>query len=316
MESLRWIFEKFENMPRFLVKTLLFLFVIIFVLYYPIGMIWVHKIDDNLEFNAEGFTVENGSGSVAISIALINREVNRHHWVPNDPVFYPGSMLDRMPAFQRGVVYALSRFAIELSDQIGRSRGSSQIDSDLDKAAGLLKYPPNVWIFDKSIIPTKPSESQYREAMSALKNYNERVAKGQATFEKRSDNLLDTLDRISADLGSGSASLDNHIAQYAGSWLDTDADVLFYENKGRLYGYYLILRELGKDFDPIIKERGLQNSWNLMIKSFEEGATLGNFFIFNASPNSQLFPNHLASQGFYLLRARTQLREITNILLK
>jgi hypothetical protein len=27
-------------------------------------------------------------------------------------------------------------------------------------------------------------------------------------------------------------------------------------------------------------------------------------------------PSHLAAQGFYLLRARTQLREISNILLK
>jgi hypothetical protein len=27
-------------------------------------------------------------------------------------------------------------------------------------------------------------------------------------------------------------------------------------------------------------------------------------------------PSHLASQGFFLLRARTQLREISNILLK
>ncbi len=29
-----------------------------------------------------------------------------------------------------------------------------------------------------------------------------------------------------------------------------------------------------------------------------------------------LWPNHLTAQGFYLLRARTQLRELTNILLK
>jgi len=38
--------------------------------------------------------------------------------------------------------------------------------------------------------------------------------------------------------------------------------------------------------------------------------------VFNASPSSQFIPNHLAVQGFYLLRARTQLREVTNILLK
>jgi hypothetical protein len=29
-----------------------------------------------------------------------------------------------------------------------------------------------------------------------------------------------------------------------------------------------------------------------------------------------MLPSHLAAQGFYLLRARTQLKEIVNILLK
>ena len=38
--------------------------------------------------------------------------------------------------------------------------------------------------------------------------------------------------------------------------------------------------------------------------------------IVNGKPDGQLQPNHLAVQGFYLLRARTQLREISNILLK
>jgi hypothetical protein len=38
--------------------------------------------------------------------------------------------------------------------------------------------------------------------------------------------------------------------------------------------------------------------------------------VINAAPDAQFLPSHLAAQGFFLLRARTQLREITNILLK
>jgi hypothetical protein len=38
--------------------------------------------------------------------------------------------------------------------------------------------------------------------------------------------------------------------------------------------------------------------------------------VVNGSPQSQVLPSHLAAQGFFLLRARVQLREITNILLK
>jgi hypothetical protein len=36
----------------------------------------------------------------------------------------------------------------------------------------------------------------------------------------------------------------------------------------------------------------------------------------NGRPGSQFQPSHLADQGFFLLRARVQLREITNILQK
>jgi hypothetical protein len=47
-----------------------------------------------------------------------------------------------------------------------------------------------------------------------------------------------------------------------------------------------------------------------------EGATLRPLVIINGRPDGLFLPNHLAVEGFYLLRARTQLREITNILAK
>jgi hypothetical protein len=38
--------------------------------------------------------------------------------------------------------------------------------------------------------------------------------------------------------------------------------------------------------------------------------------VINAAPDGILLPSHLAAQGFYVLRARAQIREITNVLLK
>ena len=38
--------------------------------------------------------------------------------------------------------------------------------------------------------------------------------------------------------------------------------------------------------------------------------------IINGSPDAQMTPSHLISLGFYLLRARTQMEEVANILLK
>ena len=237
--------------------------VCLLLVYYLAGMAWLHRIDDDPDFAIESSAPEGGSRSVALTADLVDREINTHRWVANDPFFMPGSMLDNMSNFQQGIVAGLSRFAIELADQIARTRGSSQVDSDLNNAAGLLRYPGTVWIFDlsTSLAPTASSESQYRRAMVALRDYNQRLAAGNAVFETRADNLLATLDRIAADIGSSSAALDQHLAEHSGFGLDFEADDVFYANKGRLYAYYLLLRELGRGLrqgDPGARpDRGL-----------------------------------------------------------
>ena len=288
------------------------------LVYYLGGMAWLHRVDDDPDFAIESSAPEGGSRSVALTADLIDREINTHRWVANDPFFMPGSMLDNMPHYQQGIIAGLSRFAIELTDQIARTRGSSQVDPDLNNASGLLRYPGTVWIFNlsTSLAPTASSESQYRQAMVALRGYNERLAAGNAVFETRADNLLATLDRIAADIGSSSAALDQHLAEHSGFGLDFQADDVFYANKGRLYAYYLLLRELGVDYARVIQERDLGSAWAQMLDSFRAAATLQPWVVMNGAPDSQLLPSHLASQGFFLLRARTQLREISNILLK
>jgi len=287
-------------------------------LYYGVGMAWIHRIDDDPAFAADAPVPEGASRAVATAAALIRREVDENRWTANDPFFLPAAALDNMPNFQQGVIAALSRFAIELTDQIGRTRGSSEVDADLEKAAGLLKYSGTVWIFDftTSWAPTAPTEQQYRAARRALERYNERLAEGNAVFERRADNLLATLDRFAADIGSSSAALDRRIREHGGWWIDTKGDDLFYAVKGRLYAYYLLLRDLAVDYRNVIAERELGPAWDQMLTSFRTAAMLDPWVVVNGPPDGLLLPNHLAVQGFYLLRARTQLREVTNILLK
>lgn len=293
--------------------------VLVLAVYYPVGMAIVHEIDDDPQFRLDdGALPQNGARSVAMAAALIRRETEQHRWVANDPWFLPGAALDNMPNFQMGVIGALARFAFELTDQLGRTRGSSQTDSDLQEAAGQLQYQGTVWVIDfaTSWAPTTPSEKRYLGAARSLERYNARLAQGQAVFERRSDNLLSTLDRIALDLGATSAALDRHVSENAGAFLDRRADDLFYGVKGQTYAYFLVLRELGRDFDKLIGERELGVAWTQMLASLDEAATLAPLVVVNGLPDSNVQPSHLAAQGFYVLRARTQLREITNILLK
>ncbi|MGD9741170.1 MAG: DUF2333 family protein [Dongiaceae bacterium] len=287
------------------------------LLYYPVGMLLIHKIDDDPDFQAPA-PPEGGSYAVALAAALVDREVAGHGWPANDPFFMPGWALDNMPNYQMGIIAALSRFALEMTDQIGRTRGTSQADPDLDKATGLLRYSGTVWIFDFSTswAPTASSEQQYLSAARALDSFNRRLSAGQAVFERRADNLLGTLDRIAADLGSASALTDRRIEDHSGDLIDFRADDVFYSNKGRLYAYGLLLREIGRDFEQVIRERDLVPVWEQMLDSFRQAAALEPWVVTNGAPDGQFVPSHLAAQGFFLLRARTQLREVSNILLK
>ncbi|MCC9621166.1 DUF2333 family protein [Thalassospira sp. MA62] len=295
---------------KFWVRSLLVL-VVIAAIYYPVGMLLVHRIDDNPDFTGN---YQGGSHAVNTAAALIDREVNQNRWTANDPFFLPGAALDNMPNYQTGIVYALSRFSIELSDQIGRTRGSSQVDSDLDEAAGLLKFRGDKWVFDPSVslLPGVTSEQQYRQAIRSLESYNQRLINDTAVFERRADNLQETLNRIANDLGSASALIDDKVEQP--SIFDTTADDVFYATKGRLYAYSLILRDLGTDFEQIINERQIAPAWAEMIQSLQSAAALDPLIVINGSADGILMPNHLAGLGFYLLRARTQIREISNIL--
>lgn len=292
---------------------------VIAVLYYPIGMALTHQINDDVDYQIPADQlVEGGSRSVAMAAALIEREVVLSHWVANDPFFMAPAALDNMPNFQQGIISALARFAFELTDQIGRTRGTSQTDPDLQKAAGQLQYEGDVWVFDlsTSLMPTVTSEARYIAAGRALWRYNARLAAGKAVFERRADNLLATLDRFALDLGASSATLDNHISEHAGGLIDWLADDIFYGIKGQIYAYYLLLRELAVDYADVIAERRLTGAWTKMLESLRHGAELAPWVVINGAPDGQFLPSHLAAQGFYLLRARTKLREITNILLK
>lgn len=284
-------------------------------LYYVGGAIWVHRIDDDPTFDAEVVVPESASRAVAVAADLLDREVNQHRWVANDPFFQPGYVLDNMPSYQTGMVGAVGRFTTELRDRVARVRGSSAVDPDLESAAGRINYPGDVWIFEWSGTPVQPSsESQYRRGMDDLRRYNERLAQGKAVYERRADNLLATLDRISGDLGGDSAALTQEVDEGTSNFLDFNADNLFYSIKGKLYAYYLILRELEKDFGPVVQEKNLQANWAELLTSLRLGATLHPWVVSNGPLDSAATPNHLAAEGFLLLRVRTKLEEIIDIL--
>ncbi len=288
----------------------------IFIIYYGVGMAWYNTIADDIEFQpTEEYAVQGGAKAVATAAALVDREARR--WSPNKPWLHPAYGLDNMPNYQLGVLYSASRFAIELGDALGRTRGSSAIDPDLARAAGLLKYDGRIWYWGSgNFVPTATADSQYREGVEALLSYNARLASGDATYERRADNLIDLLNRVASDLGSASAALDERTLLSNAGYFDNRADDLFYNIKGRLYGYALILRDVGADFGAVIGEKQSSGLWEQMLINLRTAAEMDPLIVANGKQDGMFIPSHLSAQGFYLLRARTQLKELTDALTK
>ena len=281
-------------------------------LYYPIGMVVLHTIDDNASFQAAAppSGPATASRAVAMAAALIEREVDDHAWVANDPVFLPGWLLDNMAHYQMGLVAALAQFVGELNTQVTRTRNPQRADIDLDRAAGLLRYSGTVWIFDLGTASTQTasSESQYRTARKSLLAFNERAAGRVGTLDRRPEMLSALIERVAVDLGAMAERIDLHLNQRSGNILDFQVDDTFYDTKGRLYAYAMLLRELGKDF-----ERPLQGDaarpWARAIESLRLAGGMQPWIVMNGAPDGQFFPSHLEQQGFYVLRAQILLRE-------
>jgi hypothetical protein len=303
----------FGNKPKTVAKRGTILIVALLVGYFGVVGNLMHDIDASPDFMPADAT-QGGSHAVSMAAALIERETVTHHWAVNDPVFYPTTFMDNMPNFQNGVLRAVSRFTMTLEDQIGRTRGSSAIDPDLGRAVGLLQYPPDVWMFDfsQSMLPVAQSDAQYRAALDALRLYNQRVASGAATFELRADTLATALQRMGAELGARTAQIDNHLRSET-FMIDGISDDVFYYNKGLVYATYLLLRELGRDFEQVIVQQNLQGVWDQALDSLRVAAGQRPMVVLNASGDGSFFANHLYLQGFYIKRAMLQLDEITRV---
>ncbi len=288
------------------------------LLYYPVGAWRAHVIDDDIGF-ASAAPPAGQSHAVTVAAALIRREIDQHGWTPNKPFFMPAAILDDMPAYQKGILAAVGRFAIEMDEQVGRraqgDSGGPEGDPDLGRAAGLLQYPPNVWMIDPAVpwATTVSTEKQYRNAARALEAYNQRLAAGQAAFFRRPEALAALLDRFAWDTDATAAGLDQ-AAGNGGGWFAGHIAGPFYGAKGRAYGTLLVLNALGDDFSNLLVERHLAADWHAMLAALQAAATPRPWVVLSGTADSTLVPNHPAVLGYHLSRAGSRMAALAKAL--
>lgn len=259
---------------------------------------------------------------VAVSSDLIDFNVNRNAWISSMLASKLGLVgvpwrstpfMDNKAAFQLGINQVLRRTTTELVDTLGRARGTSRIDQNLQEARTAMAWDEDAWYIGMRG-PTRPTPSVYREAIQKLNAFNASLEKCQATFDARADNLLQFLDRIAGDMGSTSDILRSQIEASDAGWFDPRADDRFWFAYGQLYAYYGLLAATREDFSAVIRERNLSTLWDTMQSQLRDALNIQPWIISNGNESSSLFPSHLATMGFNLLRARSQIVEIRSVL--
>lgn len=255
---------------------------------------------------------------------LVDFNVNQNAWISSMILYKLGlfgldwdstPFFDNKASFQRGVNQAIRRTAIELVDTLGRVRGTSAIDPGLQNARGNLQFDEYTWYFGfRPFGPTTPTPAFYRAAISELRAFNERLEKCQAVFDARPDNLFQFVDRIANDIGATSAILRDRAEKYDAGWFDTRADNAFWFAYGQLYGYYGVLTAAGADFRSVIAQRGLGEVWRNLEEQLRAALNIQPMIVSNGSESGSLMPSHLTTMGFYVLRVRSNLVEIRQIL--
>ena len=133
-------------------------------------------------------------------------------------------------------------------------------------------------------------------------------------FDARADNLIQFIDRIANDIGSTSAILRERSEAYNYGWFDTRADDRFWFAYGQLYGYYGIIHAAGADFEDVIRQRAIGPLWQQTEQQLRAALNIRPFIISNGNEAGWIMPTHLATMGFYVLRVRSNLVEVRQVL--
>ncbi|MDO9307063.1 MAG: DUF2333 family protein, partial [Mesorhizobium sp.] len=161
--------------------------------------------------------------------------------------------------------------------------------------------------------PKTPTPSYYRQIVRDLHAFDDRLARCEAVFDARADNLIQYLDRIASALGDTSAILRERSENYNRGFFDVRADDRFWFSYGQLYAYYGLMSAAHADFEDVIRERNIDTLWNAMEGQFQSALKIRPWIIANSAEDG-LFATHLATMGFYVLRVRSNLVEVQSVL--
>lgn len=285
-----------------------------------------------------------GSRTVSMQIWLIDHMIEDNHWVPAHPLykagfaglvdFEPTPFFDNKASEQLGMLDIARRLAIELTDSLGRVRGTSAENEDLDAAQSALRVNEQAWYLNNPLdsrinTVSVSAAASFERARDLYEGYNRQLASCEAVFDARADNLRETLSRFTAALGGTTAELGarsrsvvydpaaDRFVDGPGNdygWFDFRADNLFHRARGQMFALHGILQGMREDFHEVIEDRNSGPVWDRMEQFVAEAARMDPLIVSNGAPDSAIAPAHLDMIVEKILRARTSMVELRDVL--
>lgn len=308
------ILNKFRSIlhthPIHLKKGLLISFLLLVLLYYPLGAFLTHNIKTDTSYDIS--SSKSASATIDALSYLLYQEVYDNTWTPALPFIFPASILDNMPSFQKGVLSAIRKTSSVLAKSLKTSANLTE-DHPLQKAANLLKYPSSIWMFSPSnqLIPAPSSNSQYRRARKHLQKYNKLLTEKRGYFSPTPEELYILLQSVNSNVFNSALKLETHIREHSGI-IDSKADDQFYFVQGQLFGYYIILKGISADYKTIIIDYNIYSQFTTVQKALENASLLKPLIVHNANPEDTIGANHLFTLGYYALKASALLQQIAS----
>ncbi|MBK1629422.1 hypothetical protein CKO31_01455 [Thiohalocapsa halophila] len=223
---------------------------------------------------AGGSETPAGVATTAAIIGIGDTLLNKPGGFLHNDRLPPGAIMDNCPSWECGVVMALRDAVQALRDDFTRAQTQSVENLDVKRADMKLAMDPKAWVLPAA-------EDAYAEGIAALRAYLGDLAKGQARFYPRADNLADYLGLVEKRLGNfgvrlgaaAGATLDldpiaGHIADDAlpasGMPLDpagsavydpARVDDVFFCARGYSWAFLHVLRGIERDFAHVLADK-------------------------------------------------------------
>ena len=255
----------------------------------------------------------------------------RGGFITND-LMPPGVWLDNMPGWEWGVLIQVRDLARAMRKDLSRSQSQSTEDEDLSSAEPKFHFDNSSWMFPAS-------ESEYRDALTFLGSYRDRLSDPQqpsAQFYARADNLSAWLADVETRLGSLSQQLSASVGQIrvntnlsgdAGATQSTGQanqekvrtpwnkiDDVFYEARGTAWALSHFLRAIEVDFKGVLEKKNATASLQQIIRELDETQlAIWSPIILNGT-GFGLMANHSLVMANYISRANAAISDLRRLL--